>query len=186
MNMQVLALAFLAFTAIGGLAWVFIYPSLSGEKKAEIAPCLDCAAGTRRASGLRQDPALAPRAGRRLAEGTRGAPPEGKARPVGHATLPGRSGLDAAEILDGVRRLRGGVFRRRVHGRRRTAGRRGYGLCRGLRSAALDAGLSQEAPREGIYKGAARRRRRHRARHQGRPAAVRNRSRWLPPTHRNR
>src|ERR1700674_4866856 len=35
MNMQALALAFLAFTAIGGLAWVFIYPSLSGERKAE-------------------------------------------------------------------------------------------------------------------------------------------------------
>ena len=35
MNMQPLALAFLAATAIGGLAWVFIYPSLSGQKKAE-------------------------------------------------------------------------------------------------------------------------------------------------------
>src|SRR3981189_3411432 len=35
MNMQMLALAFLAATAIGGLAWVFIYPLLSGEKKAE-------------------------------------------------------------------------------------------------------------------------------------------------------
>jgi tight adherence protein B len=35
MNMQMLALAFLAATAIGGLAWVFLYPLLSGEKKAE-------------------------------------------------------------------------------------------------------------------------------------------------------
>jgi tight adherence protein B len=35
MNMQALALAFLAATAIGGLAWVFLYPTLSGEKKAE-------------------------------------------------------------------------------------------------------------------------------------------------------
>jgi tight adherence protein B len=35
MNMQTLALAFLAATAIGGLAWVFLYPLLSGEKKAE-------------------------------------------------------------------------------------------------------------------------------------------------------
>jgi tight adherence protein B len=42
-----LALAFLAFTAIGGLAWVFIYPSLSGEKKAE----------SRRASIARSEPA---------------------------------------------------------------------------------------------------------------------------------
>jgi tight adherence protein B len=35
MNMQMLALSFLAATAIGGLAWVFLYPLLSGEKKAE-------------------------------------------------------------------------------------------------------------------------------------------------------
>ena len=35
MNTQTLALAFLAATAIGGVAWVFIYPVLSGEKKAE-------------------------------------------------------------------------------------------------------------------------------------------------------
>lgn len=47
MNMQTLALAFLAFTAIGGLAWVFIYPLLSGEKKAE----------SRRASIARSEPA---------------------------------------------------------------------------------------------------------------------------------
>ncbi len=35
MNMQTLALAFLAATGIGGVAWVFLYPTLSGEKKAE-------------------------------------------------------------------------------------------------------------------------------------------------------
>ncbi len=35
MNMQTLALGFLAATAIGGIAYVFIYPSISGEKKAE-------------------------------------------------------------------------------------------------------------------------------------------------------
>jgi tight adherence protein B len=49
MNIQMLALAFLAFTAIGGLAWVFIYPMLSGEKKAE----------SRRASIVRPEPATA-------------------------------------------------------------------------------------------------------------------------------
>ena len=47
MNIQMLALAFLAFTAIGGLAWVFVYPSLSGERKAE----------SRRASIARPEPA---------------------------------------------------------------------------------------------------------------------------------
>ncbi len=35
MNMQALALAFMAAVAIGGLAWVFLYPLLSGEKQAE-------------------------------------------------------------------------------------------------------------------------------------------------------
>jgi len=35
MKMQTLALAFLAAAAIGGIAWVFIYPLLSGERKAE-------------------------------------------------------------------------------------------------------------------------------------------------------
>jgi tight adherence protein B len=47
--MQALALAFLAFTAIGGIAWVFIYPLLSGEKKAE----------SRRASIARPEPTAA-------------------------------------------------------------------------------------------------------------------------------
>jgi tight adherence protein B len=35
MNMQVLALAFLATAAAGGIAWVFLYPLLSGQRQAE-------------------------------------------------------------------------------------------------------------------------------------------------------
>ncbi len=35
MEMQTLALAFLTTVTVGGLAWVFIYPLLSGEKQAE-------------------------------------------------------------------------------------------------------------------------------------------------------
>jgi tight adherence protein B len=35
MNIQALALAFLAAVAIGGIAWVFVYPFLSGERQAE-------------------------------------------------------------------------------------------------------------------------------------------------------
>ena len=35
MNMQALALAFLSAVTVGGLAWVFIYPLLSGEKQTE-------------------------------------------------------------------------------------------------------------------------------------------------------
>ena len=47
--MQTLALAFLAAVAIGGLAWVFLYPSLSGQNKAE----------SRRASVAKSEPAAA-------------------------------------------------------------------------------------------------------------------------------
>jgi tight adherence protein B len=47
MKLQTLALAFLAATAIGGVAWVFIYPILSGQKKAE----------SRRASLAKVEPA---------------------------------------------------------------------------------------------------------------------------------
>jgi tight adherence protein B len=46
MKLQTLALAFLAAAAIGGIAWVFIYPLLSGERKAE----------NRRASVAKPDP----------------------------------------------------------------------------------------------------------------------------------
>src|SRR3954447_3128941 len=46
MNTQTLALGFMAATAIGGLAYVFVYPLLSGEKKAE----------RRRASVARPEP----------------------------------------------------------------------------------------------------------------------------------
>jgi tight adherence protein B len=46
-NIQMLALAFLAATALGGLAWVFLYPSLSGQNKAE----------ARRSSVARPEPA---------------------------------------------------------------------------------------------------------------------------------
>ena len=47
MNTQTLALGFLAATAIGGVAWVFVYPLLSGEKQAE----------SRRASIAKPEPA---------------------------------------------------------------------------------------------------------------------------------
>jgi tight adherence protein B len=46
MNLQMLALAFLAAAAVGGLAWVFLYPLLSGEKQA----------ASRRASVARTEP----------------------------------------------------------------------------------------------------------------------------------
>ena len=56
MKLQVLALAFLAAIAIGGIAWVFIYPLLSGERKAE----------NRRASVAKPEPAAKRQADRTL------------------------------------------------------------------------------------------------------------------------
>ncbi len=47
MNIQALALAFLAAAAVGGISWVFLYPMLSGERKAE----------HRRASVAKSEPA---------------------------------------------------------------------------------------------------------------------------------
>ncbi len=47
MKIQTLALAFLAATAVGGAAWVFVYPLLSGQKQAE----------SRRASLAKSEPA---------------------------------------------------------------------------------------------------------------------------------
>ncbi|THD59030.1 MAG: type II secretion system F family protein [Bradyrhizobium sp.] len=47
MKLQALAFAFLATAAVGGLAWVFIYPLLSGEQKA----------ASRRASVAKPEPA---------------------------------------------------------------------------------------------------------------------------------
>jgi tight adherence protein B len=47
MNIQALALAFLAATTVGGISWVFLYPMLSGERKAE----------HRRASVAKSEPA---------------------------------------------------------------------------------------------------------------------------------
>ena len=49
MKMQVIAFAFLAAAAIGGIAWVFLYPLLSGERKAQ----------SRRASVAKAEPVAA-------------------------------------------------------------------------------------------------------------------------------
>jgi tight adherence protein B len=49
MKIQALAMAFLAAAGIGGIAWVFLFPLLSGEKKAEL----------RRATVAKPEPAAA-------------------------------------------------------------------------------------------------------------------------------
>ena len=60
MPMQTLAVFFLAAVAIGGVAWVFLYPILSGERKAERRMASVAKAG---AGGARHaQPEIAPRA----------------------------------------------------------------------------------------------------------------------------
>ena len=118
MKMQALALAFLAAAAIGGVAWVFLYPLLSGEKKAE----------NRRATVAKSEPVARTadknqRSRREQVEvhaaGSRGAPVEGEEDPARCPPHPGRPQLVDPEIHGGFRRARRGVFRRRhVRGRR--------------------------------------------------------------------
>ena len=122
MKMQALALAFLAATAIGGLAWVFLYPLLSGEKKAE----------SRRASVAKPEPAARQvdknqRSRREQVEGSlkdlearRQKEKQGSAE---HPPHPGRPGLVDAEIHDRFRRSRRRVLRGRDAVRRRPARR---------------------------------------------------------------
>ena len=110
--MQTLALAFLAATAIGGLAWVFIYPLLSGEKKAE----------SRRASIARPEPAArqADKTQRSRREQVEGSLKELDARrkkeksvPLSHPPRPGRTGSWTTQkfwIVSGI--LGRGRFRR--------------------------------------------------------------------------
>ena len=75
MPMQTLAMFFLVALAAGGVAWVFVYPLLSGERKAEqrqesVARSEPAArAAPRAATG----PKVAPRAGRGDAQGARAA-----------------------------------------------------------------------------------------------------------------
>ena len=185
MKMQALALAFLAATAIGGLAWVFLYPLLSGEKKAE----------NRRASIAKPEPTArqVDKTQRSRREQVEGSLKELEARrqkekkvPLSSAPHPGRPGLVDTEIHDRLRRSGRRLLRARDLVRRRTTRRDRAGLRRRLRPAALGPQLSQEAPREELSQGPARRRRRHRARHQGGPAAVRVASRSSPPTRRSR
>lgn len=109
MNMQALALAFMATVAVGGLAWVFLYPALSGQKKAEV----------RRASVARAEPVArgVDRALRSRREQVEGSLKEVEARlqkkkQVSLTTRIAQAGLDWSDqkfmVISGV--LGGGSF----------------------------------------------------------------------------
>ncbi len=171
MKIQALALAFLAATALGGMAWVFIYPMLSGERKVRASPGVGREIGAGRSSD-RPKPALAARTSRRLAEGNRGAASEGKKGPAEHPAHAGRPVLVTPEIHDRLRSSRRSLLCDCDDAWRRTARRNRPGIRRGLRSATLGTELSEETPRKEFSSRAAGRRRRDCSRHQGRPAAV--------------
>jgi tight adherence protein B len=166
MTMQALALAFLAATAIGGLAWVFLYPTLSGEKKAE----------HRRASLARPEPAARnvdknQRSRREQVEGTLKEldARRQKEKKIALSTRLTQAGLDWSTqkfmIMSGV--LGAAAFALAIFAGGGLLGAAGLAFAAGLGPE-----LSQEAPGEGFSEGAAGRRRRDRPRHQGRPAAV--------------
>ena len=135
--MQTLALAFLAATAIGGLAWVFIYPSLSGQRKAE----------SRRASIARSDaPARqAEKSQRSRREQVEGSLKELDARRKKEKSVPlttrlAQAGLGSWTpqkfwIVSGISGAVG--FVARLPGRRQPAGRRRDGFRHRPRPAAL-------------------------------------------------
>ncbi len=66
--MQAIALFFLASVAVGGVAWVFIYPILSGERKAEQRMAI-VAKAEPVARTARQPPEIPPRCHRKHAQG---------------------------------------------------------------------------------------------------------------------
>jgi hypothetical protein len=123
----------------------------------------------------RQAPALPPRTGRKHAEGisTRAAK---RKRSVPLSSRLTQAGLSWSKqkfmIVSGgigvVLFLVGATVRRRL-----AAGRSAWRFAGGFGLPRWDPEISQEAPRKEIPQGAAGRRRRDRARHQGRPAAVR-------------
>ncbi len=74
---QTVALAFLAATAIGGIAWVFVYPMLSGEKKAEARRANVSRVEAVGASTERMSQGCTPLPGRGNAQGNRRETPQG-------------------------------------------------------------------------------------------------------------
>ena len=147
MKMQTLALFGMVTTAIGGVAWVFLYPLLSGERKAE----------QRRASVTRTEPAAARTTGR-VQRSRREQVEETlkdldvkkqkpKSPPLHIKIAAGRPVLVEEPVSDDLGRTGPARLRRRVHFQRRPAAgaRRGLlprasacrcGSCRFSRSAA--------------------------------------------------
>ncbi len=68
--MQTIALFFLASVAVGGVVWVFVYPILSGERKAE-QRMANVAKAEPAARATRGQPEIPPRRHRKYPQGVR-------------------------------------------------------------------------------------------------------------------
>ena len=171
--MQVLMLFALVGLAIGGVAWVFVYPILSGERAAE----------RRVASVARPQPMAARQV--RTAQKARREQVEGslkqlearskKARRAPLSVRITQAGLNWSQqrfIVISAALGAVGLIVPFITGMGLLASL-APGLRHGVRPAALDPVVAQEAPRIALPRTFSRCRRRDRARHQGRPAAAR-------------
>ena len=170
--MQSLAVFFLVAVAIGGVAWVFLYPMLSGERRRSAARTRSPRPARCRGPRAAQRAKDAARAGRGHAQGSRGA-----AGQEIRAAAP-EDPAGGTELVEPA-----------VHSDQRCARPRSFllflmidaglfaALAIGFRGrlwhAGLAAQISQEAARDQIPRSVPGRGRHHRARHQGRPAAAR-------------
>ena len=161
---------FLAALAVGGVAWVFLYPILSGERKAEQRwRASPAGAGGAR---TRAQPEVAPRHRREHAQGNRGAPQEEKRVPL--PVRIAQAGLTWSKrqfII--ISAAIGVALSCSACSSAPACWPPSARLCRRIRPAALDAVVPQEAARSEVSQRLSGRRRHHRARHQGRPAAAR-------------
>ena len=97
--MQTIALFFLVTAAIGGVAWVFVYPILSGERKAEKRQAIVARTGAAVRASARSAPATQKSRREQVegsAEGARGAP-QAKAKSPPLAVRIAQAGLDLVE-----------------------------------------------------------------------------------------
>ena len=92
-TMQTYGLFFLVAVAIGGVAWVFVYPLLSGERQRGAAHGERRALRAGAARPIRGAQKIAARAGRRHAQGARSAAKEGQARAAVRSHRAGRARL---------------------------------------------------------------------------------------------
>ena len=98
MNLQMLAIFLLATFCAGGVAWVVVYPYLSGEKEAERRMSSIAKSSVPTSKGHLSGIEIAPRAGRNQPQGPRGAGQEVEVAAAVDPSRPIRTVMDEAAI----------------------------------------------------------------------------------------